>query len=1335
MSTIRHTLFLFLLFCCASESLATHIVGGGITYECLGSVGNSKRYRFTMKVYRDCLNGQAPFDDPAAIGFFRGTYQQNSYLYTVDVARGSVNPVNINEPNCINNLPSLCLQEATYTWERTLAVSTQSYFIVYQRCCRTNAISNILNPGENGATYFVEITPKAQQVCNSSPVFNQFPPVVVCNNYPLEVNYSATDKDGDQLVYSFCAPYKGGGQSGGTLCNSPMPDPPCGPPFGEIAFTLPTYTPDKPMGGDPLVKIDSKTGFISGTPNKNGQFVVGVCVEEYRNGELLSVSRRDFQFNVAPCAPLVTALVKYDELIGPQHYLIKSCGDSKTVTVVNESFLKTNIKNFRWDFDLKNGTKIQDSTHFDLTVNFPAYGAYNGSLILNKGQECGDTALVRVELHPPATLELGPDVVLCKDSTVILDAGPGFVSYLWQDSSTARTFAASTIGVYHVAATDSCGNVLRDSIFITYSLINDIKLPNVDLCPGKSTVVSLPGFDQYQWSPAAGLSCTNCPAVTIQPSVSTTYALYASNSDGCFHIDTFTVHVLPAPTRTQIISFYPGQSVVVQGKTYTQPTTLMLEVPSTTGGCDSLNTYILQLIPTSLSLECPANLTVALPSNLMAMAVNYALPGTTTNCPGGAPSIKLLEGIAPGGIFPAGLNKVCYEASNNCGNRDSCCFSVTVTQLKVQCPANLTVALPAAATATTVNYALPTATTDCPGASPTIQLLHGLASGSNFPAGLNKVCYQASNSCGNRDSCCFTVTATQLNIQCPANLTVALPATATTTVVNYALPTATTDCPGSSPTIQLLHGLASGNSFPAGVNKVCYQASNSCGNRDSCCFTVTATQLKIQCPADLTVALPATATTVTVNYTLPSATSDCPGSSPSLNLMHGIASGGNFPAGANKVCYQASNGCGNRDSCCFTVRVTSLSIQCPANMTVRLPATATSAPVVYLPASATTDCPGSSPSVQLLHGIASGGIFSAGVHTVCFEASNGCGNRDSCCFQITVSTLTVQCPANLTVTLPVAAVTMPVNYDLPVVTTICPSPQGPSLKLLKGLPVGGNFPVGVNKVCYEASNPCGNRDSCCFNITVVEPANPCDIKTLGCLRFELLDIRLDSIGQRRYRIRFTNYCAPSLVYAAIQMPNGVLAVSPKEGATYTAPSGNPYLVRNPNYSPFFSVRYKALTENLNNGKSDVFEYRLPQQSQPAYILVGARLADGSFVSSHLNTFYCPVQPWAGSKPAHDPETGERDPEKWNLEATTKSLSVYPNPTDGWLWVDLSAWQGQPVHLQVLNAQGQVVLDQHRRVENEWLDVEMDRALANGLYYLVVQPVGGERSATRFVLER
>lgn len=330
--------------------------------------------------------------------------------------------------------------------------------------------------------------------------------------------------------------------------------------------------------------------------------------------------------------------------------------------------------------------------------------------------------------------------------------------------------------------------------------------------------------------------------------------------------------------------------------------------------------------------------------------------------------------------------------------------------------------------------------------------------------------------------------------------------------------------------------------------------------------------------------------------------------------------------------------------------------------------------------------------------------------------------------QLIISHIEITCPANFTVTLPPNSTSTIVNYNAPVVTNDCPDPAI-SLQLLEGPSVGGIFPEGATKVCYEAANQCGIRDTCCFTVTAQLPDPPCDVKTpIGCIRYELLSIRLDSIGQRHYRVRMTNTCSSPLQFAYIQLPNGVLAVSPKESATYTAPGGNTYQVRNPNASPFYSVRYKSVSGSLNNGKTDVFEYTLPQQSAPAYIHVEAKLVDGSSSEAYLNTFYCPE-----IMDQLKLRTGIASPASFSI--SNALLSIRPNPTSGLLFVDLHPWQGQSVQMRVLNAQGQLVLERGYAVENEEIAIEMTDQLANGLYYLVVQPMGEASTALRFVLKR
>ncbi len=390
---------------------ARHIVGGAITYECLGN-GD---YRFTMKIYRDCYCQEcADFDQIAPISIYScsndtecNSLTQMDPLFVLNVPiNPNVDPIDAPSYPCMVLPPNICVEEGVYVFRLSdyginLPQSDKSYHISYQRCCRNETINNIYTPDDTGATYTIEITPKAQELCNNSPVFNNFPPTVICAGVPLDFDHSASDSDGDQLVYEFCNPLNGGGpllqQPQYSTCEGAAPNPPCPPPYDEVNFILPTYNSLQPMGGNPVVAINPNTGLITGVPTIQGQFVVGVCVSEYRNGELLSKVFRDFQFNVGDCEPTVVADLAEDEIINGQDFVVNSCGNS-TVNFVNESFQQSFINEFEWGFDI--GGQRQTFNTWDATVTFPGIGQYEGTLILNPGTDCGDTANIFVNVYP-----------------------------------------------------------------------------------------------------------------------------------------------------------------------------------------------------------------------------------------------------------------------------------------------------------------------------------------------------------------------------------------------------------------------------------------------------------------------------------------------------------------------------------------------------------------------------------------------------------------------------------------------------------------------------------------------------------------------------------------------------------------------------------------------------------------------------------------------------------------------------------------------------------------------------------------------------------------------
>ncbi|MFT7589553.1 MAG: gliding motility-associated-like protein, partial [Limisphaerales bacterium] len=280
---------------------------------------------------------------------------------------------------------------------------------VYQRCCRNASIANIVDPGSTGSTYEAKIPSISIASCNSSPSFNNFPPIVLCANDPLNFDHSATDIDGDSLAYALCAPASGaspmcprpaGPFTGGPGC----PSEPPAPPYDPVNY-IASYTALYPLDAAPVMTIDAETGLLTGTPILPGQYVVGVCVQEYRDGVLLGNHIRDFQFNVAECEPLVVASI-------PDFIL--DCKD-QTITVANMS---TGADFYYWDFGDPGSTTDTSTAANPGPFTYSDTGSFIITLIANPGFVCADTAIANVSIFPTLLGGWDADITGCSGSPV-----------------------------------------------------------------------------------------------------------------------------------------------------------------------------------------------------------------------------------------------------------------------------------------------------------------------------------------------------------------------------------------------------------------------------------------------------------------------------------------------------------------------------------------------------------------------------------------------------------------------------------------------------------------------------------------------------------------------------------------------------------------------------------------------------------------------------------------------------------------------------------------------------------------------------------------------------
>jgi len=524
------------LFFCAwivpSTSFATHIVGGQLSYRCL----DHAKFEVTLIVRRDCKNGDkdAYFDNPALIGIFYGDNQEAWRVYNGTYKMTLINDDTLSESInrwCIGPNDEVCVHQTIYKDTLTLPFDERGYKLVYQRCCRNKTLLNIEAPLNTGMTLEVDITAASLLNCNSGAVFGPFPPIYACVNTPITFNHSAVDLNNDSLVYRLCAPLTGKDSAS-----------PAGktdfPPYLEVvwrgSFSLSNLTNDLGLPGT-VLSIDPKTGIITGTPNIIGQFLVGVCVDEYRAGKIISSTHRDFELNIVPCGTRPTAS------------FTKS---TPACDGLRQSFSNTSTQstNYEWYFDW-NGNRNLKSTDQNPVFVYPGPGRYEVVLISYNGP-CVDTATLTIDVIDPGLNANFNYVVDCKTNLILslMDLSTtkdSIVSYSWKVTGGNNNFSSSVKNPIFVLSDDGRITIeltVKDRFGCTSVKTEIITVNNIDveLVPGPLNICSgdkvhlvknpNPSYN-YNWAPTTGLDLTIPSDPVASPNQNITYKVTISDAN------------------------------------------------------------------------------------------------------------------------------------------------------------------------------------------------------------------------------------------------------------------------------------------------------------------------------------------------------------------------------------------------------------------------------------------------------------------------------------------------------------------------------------------------------------------------------------------------------------------------------------------------------------------------------------------------------------------------------------------------------------------------------------------------------------------------------------
>ncbi len=293
----------YVLFLCyffsygwALQSKATHIVGGDLHLKYL----QGSTYEIQFNLYFDLINGIPSLkDDIIRIAIFDKV--TNERVDTLTLIKDFEQELDYKQPLCRDIYKIRVLHiyfKRQITFDMSRYTSPDGYYLVWQKCCRNASVNNIVSPINAGNTFYLEMPKFATILGNSTPKFSVPKAEYLCYQKPTEIDFSATDADGDELRYYLDHPISS--IEAANFYPAPAPYP---------LVTWKTdypYSPQTAIPHDPAfpahqLTANSTTGKLTVTPSRAGLYVLSLRCEEYRNGIKIGQVIRDFQFMVVDC--------------------------------------------------------------------------------------------------------------------------------------------------------------------------------------------------------------------------------------------------------------------------------------------------------------------------------------------------------------------------------------------------------------------------------------------------------------------------------------------------------------------------------------------------------------------------------------------------------------------------------------------------------------------------------------------------------------------------------------------------------------------------------------------------------------------------------------------------------------------------------------------------------------------------------------------------------------------------------------------------------------------------------------------------------------------------
>lgn len=225
-----------------------------------------------------------------------------------------------------------------------------------------------------------------------------------------------------------------------------------------------------------------------------------------------------------------------------------------------------------YQFSIDGGLTFSTNNNFSNLCS----GQYN--IVVQDASGCFGYDTLVSSAPTPISVQIAVQDTACQGQGIggnllgVVNGGIGAYTYNWSHATINNPTSYNAAGNYCLTVTDANGctattcsnvNTANFEVNITNAILTNSQkygISNQNYPMTIQTSSSHPSQTQYNWTPATGLSCTNCPNPTALVGAPTQYILNTTHTNlGCMSSDTITIY--PAYPDTLLFTLAPDSTI------------------------------------------------------------------------------------------------------------------------------------------------------------------------------------------------------------------------------------------------------------------------------------------------------------------------------------------------------------------------------------------------------------------------------------------------------------------------------------------------------------------------------------------------------------------------------------------------------------------------------------------------------------------------------------------------------------------------------------------------------------------------------------------------------